>query len=222
MRLLVAEDDAKLRDVLTRGLTQAGYTVDATMHGDEAYAFLMRDVYDIAVVDWRMPGRDGIDIVAMLRARGVSVPVLMLTARDMPPDRIRGLDAGCDDYLVKPFDFDELLARLRALLRRPAATLGLQLRIGALIIDPATGAASVNGQTVAMTPTEYAIVELLARRSPAVVRRDAIANHAWPDSLDAIGSNNIDVHIARVRAKVVNAGVRIEAVRRVGYRLVAR
>jgi DNA-binding response OmpR family regulator len=98
----------------------------------------------------------------------------------------------------------------------------VQLRIGALTIDPAAGSASMNGRSIALTPTEYAIVELLARRSPAVVRRDAIANHAWPDSLDAIGSNNIDVHIARVRAKMVDAGVRIEAVRRVGYRLVER
>ena len=222
MRLLIAEDDDKLRDVLTRGLTQAGYTVDAVSRGDEADASLRREGYDVAVIDWRMPGRDGIEVVESLRARGVSVPVLMLTARDTPPDRIRGLDAGCDDYLVKPFDFDELLARLRALLRRPVETLGVQLRVGALIIDPAAGSASVNGRSIALTRTEFAIVELLARRSPAVVRRDAIANHAWPDSLDAIGSNNIDVHIARVRAKMVEAGVRIEAVRRVGYRLVER
>ena len=222
MRLLVAEDDAQLRDVLTRGLNQAGYTVDAVSRGDDAYASLTRDRYDIAVIDWRMPGGDGIEVVASLRARGLSVPVLMLTARDTPLDRIRGLDAGCDDYLVKPFDFDELLARLRALLRRPVATLGVQLRVGALIVDPAAVSASVNGRSIALTPTEYAIVELLARRSPAVVRRDAIANHAWPDSLDAIGSNNIDVHIARARAKIVDAGVRIEAVRRVGYRLVER
>ncbi|HUZ68752.1 MAG TPA: response regulator transcription factor [Candidatus Saccharimonadales bacterium] len=222
MRLLVAEDDAQLRDVLMRGLNQAGYAVDAVSRGDDAYASLTREAYDIAVIDWRMPGGDGIEVVASLRARGLSVPVLMLTARDTPPDRIRGLDAGCDDYLVKPFDFDELLARLRALLRRPVAALGVQLRIGALIIDPAAVSASVNGRSIALTPTEYAIVELLARRSPAVVRRDAIANHAWPDSLDAIGSNNIDVHIARARAKIVDAGVRIEAVRRVGYRLVER
>jgi DNA-binding response OmpR family regulator len=222
MRLLVAEDDAKLRDVLTRGLTQAGYVVDAVADGDDAQASLLSNAFDVAVIDWRMPGRDGIKVVETLRAHGMSIPVLMLTARDTPPDRIRGLDAGCDDYLVKPFDFDELLARLRALLRRPATALGVQLRIGALIIDPAAGAVSVNGHTVALTPTEYAIVELLARRSPAVVRRDAIANHAWPDSLDAIGSNNIDVHIARARAKLADSGVRIEAVRRVGYRITER
>jgi DNA-binding response OmpR family regulator len=107
-------------------------------------------------------------------------------------------------------------------MRRPAESLGVQLRTGALLVDPAARAVSVNGRAVWLTPTEYAIVELLARRSPAVVRRDAIANHAWPDSLDPIASNAIDVHIARLRAKLAAAGVRFEAVRRVGYRLVER
>jgi len=222
MRLLVAEDDARLCDVLVRGLRGAGYSVDVASRGDEAFALLLLNTFDAAVVDWRMPAMDGVEVVTALRAQGLSVPVLMLTARDTPADRIRGLDAGCDDYLVKPFDFQELLARLRALMRRPAESLGLRLRVGALIIDPTARAASVNGETVALTPTEYAIVELLARRSPAVVRRDAIANHAWPDSLDPIASNAIDVHIARLRAKTVAAGVRFEAMRRVGYRLIER
>lgn len=222
MRLLVAEDDAKLCEVLIRGLRSAGYSVDRATRGDEAFELMMSHAYDAAVVDWRMPAMDGIELVSAARARGLALPVLMLTARDTPSDRIRGLDAGCDDYLVKPFDFEELLARVRALLRRPAGTLGVQLRVGALIIDPAARAASVSGESVALTPTEYAIVELLARRSPAFVRRDAIANHAWPDSLDPIGSNAIDVHIARMRAKLVTAGVRFEAMRRVGYRLVER
>jgi DNA-binding response OmpR family regulator len=222
VRLLVAEDDARLRDVLVRGLRGAGYSVDVASRGDEAFALLLLNTFDAAVVDWRMPAMDGVEVVTALRAQGLSVPVLMLTARDTPADRIRGLDAGCDDYLVKPFDFEELLARLRALMRRPAESLGLRLRVGALIIDPTARAASVNGETVALTPTEYAIVELLARRSPAVVSRDGIANHAWPDSLDPIASNAIDVHIARLRAKTVAAGVRFEAMRRVGYRLIER
>lgn len=222
MRLLVAEDDAKLCDVLLRGLRSAGYSVDVASRGDKALDLLLLNTYDAAVVDWRMPAMDGIEVVTALRARGMSLPVLMLTARDTPSDRVVGLDAGCDDYLVKPFDFQELLARLRALMRRPAETLGVRLRIGALIIDPAARAASVSGDSIALTPTEYAIVELLARRSPAVVRREAIANHAWPDLLDPIASNAIDVHIARLRAKLVDAGVRFEAMRRVGYRLVER
>jgi DNA-binding response OmpR family regulator len=222
VRLLVAEDDTKLCDVLVRGLRGAGYSVDVASRGDEAFALLSLNTYDASVVDWRMPVMDGVDVVSALRARGLSVPVLMLTARDTPSDRIRGLDEGCDDYMVKPFDFQELLARLRALMRRPVESLGLRLRVGALIIDPTARAATVNGELIALTPTEYAIVELLARRSPAVVRREAIANHAWPDSLDPIASNAIDVHIARLRAKLVAAGVRFEAMRRVGYRLIER
>jgi DNA-binding response OmpR family regulator len=222
MHVLVAEDDAPLRDVLARGLIAAGYTVDVAARGDEALDMLLGNDYAAAVVDWRMPAMDGIDVVAALRSRSLSTPVLMLTARDTPADRIRGLDAGCDDYLVKPFDFQEMLARLRALMRRPSATLGVRLRAGALSIDPATRRASVNGSTLALTPTEYAIVELLVRRSPSVVSRDAIANHAWTDALDPIASNSIDVHVTRLRAKLVGAGVRLEPIRSVGYRLVER
>ena len=222
MLVLVAEDDAKLREVLVRGLRDAGYSVDTANRGDDALSMLLRHPYAAAVLDWRMPGMDGIEVVTALRTAARPTPILMLTARDTPADRIHGLDAGCDDYLVKPFDFEEMLARLRALMRRPQQTLGVQLRVGALIIDPIGRTASVNGEPIGLTPTEYAIVEVLGRRSPAVVGRDAIANHAWPDALDPIGSNSIDVHIARLRAKLVAAGIRFEAVRRVGYRLVAR
>ena len=220
MHVLVAEDDAKLREVLSRGLRSAGYAIVETGRGDEALDLLLTTTFAAAVLDWRMPVMDGIDVVNAIRSRNLSTPVLMLTARDTPADRIQGLDAGCDDYLVKPFDFQELLARLRALMRRPAATLGVRLRAGALTIDPSTRSAAVNGTAVALTPTEYAIVELLVRRSPAVVSRDRIANHAWTDALDPIASNSIDVHVTRLRAKIVGAGVRLEAVRRVGYRLV--
>jgi DNA-binding response OmpR family regulator len=222
MHVLVAEDDAPLRDVLARGLRSAGYTVDVATRGDEALDMLLLNAYAAAVVDWRMPVMDGIDVVAAIRSRSRSTPVLMLTARDTPADRIHGLDAGCDDYLVKPFDFQEMLARLRALMRRPSATLGVRLRAGSLSIDSTTRRASVNGDTLALTPTEYAIVELLVRRSPSVVSRDAIANHAWTDALDPIASNSIDVHVTRLRAKLVGAGVRLEPVRSVGYRLVER
>ncbi len=222
MHVLVAEDDAKLLEVLARGLRSAGYTVDVAERGNEALDALLVNSYDAAVIDWRMPVMDGIDVVTVIRSRNLSTPVLMLTARDTPSDRIHGLDAGCDDYLVKPFDFQELLARLRALMRRPSATLGVRLRAGGLSIDPAERLASVNGAPLALTPTEYAIVELLVRRSPAVVSRDTIANHAWTDALDPIASNSIDVHVTRLRAKLVGAGLRLEAVRSIGYRLVER
>lgn len=222
MQILVAEDDAQLQDVLARGLRSAGYTVDVAGRGDAALDLLLHNEYEAAVVDWRMPGMDGIDVVTAIRARNLSTPVLMLTARDTPSDRIHELDAGCDDYLVKPFDFQEMLARLRALMRRPKTTLGVQLRAGGLTIDPVARIASVNGTALALTPTEYAIVELLVRRSPAVVSRETIANHAWTDALDPIASNSIDVHVTRLRAKLVGAGLRMEAVRSVGYRLVER
>ena len=142
MHVLVAEDDAKLREVLARGLRSAGYTIDEAARGDEALDLLLTRTYAAAVLDWRMPAMDGIDVVIAIRSRNLSTPVLMLTARDTPADRIRGLDAGCDDYLVKPFDFQEMLARLRALMRRPAATLGVRLRAGALTIDPSTRSAA--------------------------------------------------------------------------------
>lgn len=222
MQILVAEDDAKLRDVLARGLRSAGYTVDVAGRGDEALDLLLGNEYAAALVDWRMPVMDGIDVVTAIRSRGLATPVLMLTARDTPSDRIDGLDAGCDDYLVKPFDFQEMLARLRALMRRPPATLGVRLRAGALTIDPAARNVEVKGTTVTLTPTEYAIVELLVRRSPAAVSREIIANHAWTDALDPIASNSIDVHVARLRAKLVGSGIRLEPVRSVGYRLVER
>jgi len=222
MHVLVAEDDTQLCDVLARGLRSSGYTVDVATRGDEALDLLLRNSYAAAVVDWRMPVLDGIDVVTRLRAQNRSIPVLMLTARDTPSDRVQGLDAGCDDYLVKPFDFQEMLARLRALMRRPSATLGVRLRAGALSIDPATRHASIAGTALSLTPTEYAIVELLVRRSPSVVSRETIANHAWTDALEPIGSNSIDVHVTRLRAKLAGAGVRLEPVRSVGYRLVER
>src|ERR1039457_2047059 len=186
MHVLVAEDDSKLQEVLARGLRSAGYTVDVAGRGDEALELLTTRDYAAAVVDWRMPAMDGFDVLTVIRARDLSPPVLMLTARDTPSDRIRGLDAGCDDYLVKPFDFQEMLARLRALMRRPSASLGVRLRAGALSIDPASQSASVNGSTLALTPTEYAIVELLVPRGPSAGRREIIANHAWTDALDPI------------------------------------
>jgi DNA-binding response OmpR family regulator len=145
----------------------------------------------------------------------------MLTARDAPPDRIAALDEGADDYLIKPFDYGELLARIRALLRRPTGERAPLLRCGSLSVDPATRQASVEGVSIELTPREFAIVELLLRRSPAVVQRQTIALQAWPEEVDAVGSNTIDVHIARLRAKLARCDARIETLRGSGYRLVA-
>jgi DNA-binding response OmpR family regulator len=143
----------------------------------------------------------------------------MLTARDTPADRIAGLDAGADDYLVKPFDFGELLARIRALQRRPPVSQAPRIKIGDVEFDPAAREVVVRGQRPAFTSTELGILELLMRRSPGVADRRSIAGHVWDNEADAFGSNTIDVHLARLRSKLAGAGVRIETVRGVGYRI---
>jgi DNA-binding response OmpR family regulator len=152
----------------------------------------------------------------------VPTAVLMLTALDAHADRVTGLDEGADDYLVKPFDFGELLARLRALQRRPSAVQQPELVVGDLHFDPVTRQVRVGGHQPALTATEFSILEVLARKSPAVVARRSIALHVWDDETDAMGSNTIDVHLARLRSKLAGGLVRIETVRGVGYRLVGR
>ena len=219
MRVLLAEDDEALRGVLVRGLTENGYVVDAVADGEAALAYLTTYEYEVVVLDWRMPRMSGYDALAAMRARQIAVPVLMLTALDRPADRIAGLDRGADDYLVKPFDFGEMLARIRALQRRPTVMKAPVLRCGDLSFDPAARAAFIDGKALAVTATELAILELLIRRSPAVVTRQSIALNVWPVEADGIGSNTIDVHLARLRAKLVGSNTRVETVRGVGYRL---
>ena len=221
MRVLVAEDDKGLRDVLVRGLAEAGYRVDGVGRGDEAIDHLRWHDYDVAVVDWRMPGGAGIDVVAWARRNERPTAILMLTARDTPSDRIRGLDVGADDYLVKPFDFGELLARVRALQRRPRGVDQPILRAGDLSLDPQLRLVRIGARELALTATEYRILELLMRRSPAVVDRRAIAEHAWQDDTDPVGSNAIDVQMSRLRAKLSGSGVEIVTVRGAGYRFVS-
>jgi DNA-binding response OmpR family regulator len=221
MRILVAEDDKGLGAVLVRGLGEQGYVVDLVPDGETAVTYLALYPYAAAVVDWRMPKLSGLDLVARMRREGSALPVLMLTARDTPADRVTGLDAGADDYLVRPFDFGELLARLRALLRRPAQARPPVLSLGDLELDPATREVRFRGQQPALTGTEFGILEILLRRAPGVADRRMIALHVWEDEADAFGSNTIDVHLARLRAKLAGAGVRIETVRGVGFRIVA-
>jgi DNA-binding response OmpR family regulator len=226
MRILVAEDDEHLGEVLVRGLREQGYTVDLVGDGETAGSFLRLYEYAAAVIDWRMPGLSGLELIRQLRegrrgSIGQVTPVLMLTARDTPADRIAGLDGGADDYLVKPFDFGELLARLRALQRRTRQA-QLRLKVGDLEFDPVARHAEVDGRVPALTMIELGILETLMRRSPGVATRVAIAQQVWPDEADAFGSNTIDVHLARLRAKLVDARVRIETVRGVGYRIVSR
>jgi len=219
MRILVAEDDPGLQSIIALGLREAGYQVDVVDRGDDAIDQMKWYEYDVAVIDWRMPGAQGIEVVAWARRNNRPTALLMLTARDAPADRIRGLDTGADDYLVKPFDFGELLARVRALQRRPRGVDGPVLRKGRVSLDPLRRSVTAAERPLNLTGTEYLILELLMRRSPAVVDRKAIAEHAWADETDPLGSNAIDVQMSRLRAKLPSAGIRIVTVRGAGYRL---
>ena len=215
----MAEDDAALRSVLDRGLRESGYTVDAVADGAAALHYLRSYEYAAAVLDWRMPKLSGLEVVQALRLAGTHTPVLMLTARDTTSDRVTGLDAGADDYLVKPFEFAELQARLRALLRRPDAAIPPVLACGPLTVNLATREVTVDGRQVDLTTTEFGILELLLRRVPNVVERRTIAQQIWPEEADALGSNTIGVHVTRLRSKLAEGGGLIETVRGVGYRM---
>jgi DNA-binding response OmpR family regulator len=221
MRVLVAEDEPALRSVLERSLRESGYVVDAVEDGSTALAYLRTYGYEVAILDWRMPGCSGLDVLRELRRRGSKVPVLMLTARDALADRVAGLDEGADDYLVKPFELSELLARIRALQRRSPELQRPVLALGDLELDPSSREVRIGDRRPAFTTTELAILELLLRRAPAVVDRRTIAVQVWAQEADAVGSNTIDVHIARLRSKLVGGRVHIETIRGVGYRVVA-
>lgn len=219
MRVLVVEDEDGIRDLLTRGLSENGYVVDGAATGSDALHLLRLFPYAAAVVDWRLPELTGVEVVRRARRHGLDLPVLMLTARDALTDRVEGLDAGADDYLVKPFEFDELLARLRALLRRSARGPLTSCEIGDLAVHLASRRVSVSGEEVALSPTEFALLELLVTRAPAVVPLRDFALQVWPDESRLVGSNTIHVHLGRLKRKLSNSLVRIVTVRGQGFRL---
>jgi DNA-binding response OmpR family regulator len=221
VRVLVAEDDPGLRSVLERGLREHGYVVDAVSDGEDALAYLRSYQYEVLVLDWRMPKKSGIEVVTEMRARSDRTPVLMLTARDATEDRVEGLNQGADDYLVKPFSFAELAARITALQRRPALTVDPVLASGDLEFDPTTRVLTRRSEPLTLTTIETGLIELFMRRSPAVVTRRTIALQVWDDEAHAVGSNTIDVHVGRLRAKLGDTTARIETVRGTGYRMVA-
>jgi DNA-binding response OmpR family regulator len=220
MRVLVAEDDEGLRSVLERGLRESGYTVDAVEDGELALRYLDTYEYEVAVLDWRMPKVSGLEVIQRLRRRGSALPILMLTARDTARDRVSGLDEGADDYLVKPFQFAELLARLRALQRRGEAVQSRVIKVANLALDSVTRQVRIGSVEPRLTATELSLLEILLQRSPAIVSRRSIALAVWNEEADALGSNTLDVHLARLRAKIASSGAKIEAVRAIGYRMV--
>jgi DNA-binding response OmpR family regulator len=220
MRVLIAEDDAGLRSVIQRGLSESGYVVDAVVDGEAALSYLRTYEYEVVILDWAMPKVSGVETIEKMRSLGILAPVLMLTARDAPADRAAGLNAGADDYLVKPFDFGELLARLNALQRRPALRHGPSLTCGDLSFDPTSRTLLKGGEAVPLTSIESSLVEVLLRRSPRLVTRRTIALQVWDDEADTLSSNTIDVHMARLRSKLVGSTAVIETVRGSGYRLI--
>jgi two-component system OmpR family response regulator len=201
MRLLLVEDDAKLAAAVCRGLRGEGYAVDHAADGDEALADAHVWDYDAVVLDLMLPRRDGFEVCRRLRERGDGVPILMLTARGNVDDRIRGLDAGADDYLAKPFDFGELLARLRALIRRGPSERSPQLTIGELVVDPARHAVRCAGEPVELTAREFSVLEYLARRPGELVTRAELLDHVW-DANYAGSTNVVDVYVGYVRRKL--------------------
>jgi len=222
MRLLVVEDDAKLLRALQRGLQREGYAVDLAVTGDEALAQASAYDYDAVVLDVMLPGKDGFAVCRELRRTEQWVPVLMLTARDHVKDRIRGLDAGADDYLVKPFDFGEMLARLRALTRREPTERPAVVEVADLRVDPASHVVTRAGREVDLTPREFALLLFLARRAGEVIPRTELLEHVWDEAEDG-STNVVDVYVGYLRKKLEQPFRRrrplIRTVRGVGFML---
>jgi len=219
-RILVVDDDPKILSLMRRGLSFAGYTVDLAEDGETALNIARDRAPDLVVLDVMLPGLDGIEVCRRLRAGDASLPILMLTAKDRVPDRVAGLDAGADDYLVKPFAFDELLARIRALLRRSRPDDEAILRLGDLALNPVTREVWRGQRRLDLTSKEYDLLEFFLRHPRQVISRDAIFERVWGSDFLG-GSNLIDVHIMRLRDKLEAAGEPrlIHTVRGVGYSL---
>jgi heavy metal response regulator len=218
--VLLVEDEPRIADFIRRGLTEDGHAVDVATDGEEALDWPEVAAFDVIVLDVMLPVRDGIDVCRTLRGRGLRTPVLMLTAKDAIDDRVQGLDSGADDYLVKPFAFAELLARVRALTRRPAAVLGTLLRVDGLTLDTTSRAVTRDGQPVELTAKEYSILEYFMRNPNQVVTRTMIAERIWNYDFDG-ESNVIDVHVRNLRRKVDDPFDMklIQTVRGAGYRI---
>jgi two-component system, OmpR family, response regulator len=216
MRILLIEDDAMIGNAVRRGLGQAGFAVDWVTDGRAAELSLANGVYDLAILDLGLPKQDGMTVLAALRSRGDSMPILIASARDTVRDRIAGLDAGADDYLLKPFDLDELVARVRALLRRHAGSAAPLLAFAGLTLDPVRRCVTRHGEPVELSAREFAVLEALMQRPGAVLSREKLEEsvYGWNEE---IGSNAIEVHLHHLRRKLGQAV--IKNVRGVGYRV---
>ena len=220
MRVLVVEDSRRLAGIIKRGLLEEGYAVDNAYDGEEAEYMAETTPFDIIILDIMLPKKDGLAVCRDLRAKAVSTPILMLTAKDSVEDRVTGLDCGADDYLVKPFAFSELLARIRALLRREVLPKTQKFQVGDLSLDPQSREVWRDGSRLELTAKEYAILEYFMRRPNAVVTRTMLGESVWDYEFDGL-SNVIDVYVRRIRQKIDRDGQAslIQTVRGAGYRL---
>jgi two-component system, OmpR family, response regulator len=216
----ICEDDDELRGVLRDALERDGFAVEATASGAEAVTAFAQDGIDVLVLDVGLPDADGRDVCQALRARGVTAPVLFLTARDALPDRISGFHAGGDDYLTKPFALAELLVRVHALVRRAGPAVGNGVRFAGLVLDPGTHAIVGDAAAIRLTPTEFRLLAKLAAEPDRVVRRRALVAAGWPDGA-IVHDNTLDAYVARIRGKLREAGgtAVLETMRGVGYRI---
>jgi DNA-binding response OmpR family regulator len=203
VRILLAEDDARVAGFIGKGLREQSYAVDTVGDGEQAVYLASVNEYDLVILDVMLPLKDGCAICRELREWGLRTPILMLTARDAVDDRVTGLDAGADDYLTKPFDFKELLARLRALSRRPTTVRPAVAQVADLTLDTVSHAVARGGRRVNLTAKEYALLEFLILNQGSVVGREQIGQHVWDEHFDPL-SNVIDVYVKRLRAKVDN------------------
>lgn len=222
MRILLVEDDARVASFIRRGLREEDYTVDAAKDGEEALFLAQTGEYDLVILDLMLPKKAGLEVLRTLRAERVSVPVLILTAKDERGDKVKGLDAGADDYLTKPFGFEELLARVRALLRRRGDMVPTVLRADNLEMDTLRHRVMRGGRELQLTSREYALLEFFLRHTNHVVTRTMLAEHVWEHDFDPM-SNVIDVHVARLRHKVDEGFPRklLQTIRGRGYQLQA-
>ena len=220
MRILVVEDEGKLAGALRQGLESASYAVQLAPTGEDGFCLLHEQVFDLVILDVMLPGRNGLEILSMLRRRGIDTPVLLLTAKDAVDDRVQGLDCGADDYLVKPFAFPELLARIRALLRRGKSEPPAKLTVGDLELDPSRRLVTRAGRPLDLTAREFELLEYLLRHQGHVVSREMLARDIWREPARFTPLDNvIDVHIARLRRKVDDpfADKLLHTVRGVGF-----
>jgi len=216
-RILIAEDEAEIADFVMRGLREEGFFVEHAADGDAAWAALQGTAWDAVVLDWWLPGQDGFTVLQRLRQNDRNVPVLFLTARDSVADRVRGLDGGADDYLIKPFAFDELLARIRALVRRRERNPEQSLTCNDVTLDLALARASRGGKTLDLKPKEFALLAFFLRNPGRVLSRTRIYDHVWGESYDGM-SNTLEVHVMELRRKLETHGPRvIQTIRGRGY-----